>query len=442
MTRPHRVQARFRDVAERVDGQYVEFRVGNVPAPAVVAVTARHRYTLVRPPQAALSVPMLLVPFVNHREVRIHIRPERWPIRILKRLGFIQEVVTGDATLDARFLLTASPRAALREILESERARAYLGGAGSITLRTSSRMEVTFGSALDAASLPEGVALLLLRASWGLPPADRLAALFGLAREVIQVLDPSDGEGGAQDRRTLLDRLRRPAPLVHLPGTDLPLWDVREDQREAARTLGQMGGEGVLEALLEALEDGGWGLVPAAVDGLASLGDENAVGPLAGLLGRRATGPGDSEASHAERALRVLGRSGLVDAFTAAVQGDPERLRGLGLAGAERDGVVSALLEILQEGPLVSRPYAARALGVLGAQTALPALRRASRAAGMKTALTRAAGAAIQAIEARASLPRRARPGPAPGPDTLPRPAEPPGPRGDLPRPASPHGEG
>jgi hypothetical protein len=93
--------------------------------------------------------------------------------------------------------------------------------------------------------------------------------------------------------------------------------------------------------------------------------------------------------------------------------------------GEFRDGVVEALIEILESFDLEARVRAAEALGHLGAREALPILRDGSYQAGMRTKFTEACGDAVRRIEAQASLPRAATSVPASDTSRLPRPAEP-----------------
>ena len=181
-------------------------------------------------------------------------------------------------------------------------------------------------------------------------------------------------------------------------------------------------------ALIEALDDPDPALVVDAIRALDALGDPAAVPALVRLLGRRRDHVEDEPLSdHAGRALRAFGEEALVDAVERALAGDRTGL--LEAVGTLREPAIEAFMQVLDSFDLDARVEAAVVLGELGARQALPLLRDKSWAMGLRTKLAEASRAAIDTIEAQASLPRPAAAAPPTPPSaqeaTLPRPAQP-----------------
>lgn len=409
--RRDRVAAAFREVAERVGGQYddaghwgrpvVQRRDRDWIITAEWATTEQGRHTFIR------------APFHNPREIRFGVRNEGLFDDLWKTLGFLHDVQVGDAAFDRRFVVKGHPVERVREVLDEE-ARRLILTQKHMDLRVLGRR----GPYADP-GYPAGIDELYFQES-SLDDAERLVRLFELFRHLLPRLSRTE-PGYHSDVDALVARLLAPGGTVRSRGGPTLFWDGDAPRRDAARRLGELCAVESVPALTSVLADRDDTLAVRAVKALARIGDDRAVGPLVRVLARRRSdGAGSSVADHAAEALATFGEEEIPRSFALALEGDPEPLSRA--AGPHRNAVIAALMDLVTAGDLELRPAAARALGALGANEAMPVLREASRAMGMRTRLTEAATSAMEEIERGASLPRPARPVD-PGPDTRPRPA-------------------
>lgn len=421
-----RVEAAFRRTAEAVGGTFRQDTYLN--RPIVQRTDRRWTLTLEWVTGDTGQTTILRAPFHNPERRRFLIRTEGLLDDLWKTLGFLQDVEVGESTFDRRFLVKAPRAHAVRDLLDEE-IRTRLLAQRRVDLRIHGPREP-----FQRPGYPAGIDELQFRETGAITDHERLVALFDLFLALLPRLSPTD-PSYASDPEALLARLEGPGGQTRSQWGPVVYWNGDPVRHEAARRLGQLGAAEAVPALIGSLDDPDDQLVATALRALGRIGDERAVTPLFALLGerlRRAEGAPLSE--HAAAVLRELGHGATVDDLDRALQGEPEVLRGL--AGAARDGIVRALMRVVDSTELQIRPHAARALGVVGATEALALLREKSTAWGMRTRLTEAATGAVAEIERRASLPRPARGAPD-GPDTHPRPAGTPDPDPDRhPRPA------
>ncbi|MBT8334979.1 MAG: HEAT repeat domain-containing protein [Gemmatimonadetes bacterium] len=335
-----------------------------------------------------------------------------------KKLGFTQDIEIGRTDFDDRFLVRGHPVAHVRRLLAPP-VPDHIVAQPFIDLRIT--------GALFGESYPRGISEVVIHRSRIVRPTAQLVGLVEVARALVTRLDPL-GTVETTDLEELLTRLARPRGRVVDIWSGIVLWDGDPPRRDSVRRLGERGDVKAVPALIEALGDPDPALVVDAIRALDAIGDPSAVPGLVRLLGRRRDHVEDEPLSdHAGRALRAFGEEALVDAVERALAGDRTGL--LEAVGALREPAIEAFMRVLDSFDLDARVEAAVVLGELGARQALPLLRDKSWAMGLRTKLADASRAAIDAIEAQASLPRPASAAP-PTPQsaqgaTLPRPAQP-----------------
>lgn len=155
-------------------------------------------------------------------------------------------------------------------------------------------------------------------------------------------------QGASADERTSAAHALRAAGTT-LPAADLlqALFDPsRRVRAQAARTLGDMGGDGAVEALARLIDEPGLGVAEEAAEALGRLGEP--AGAAALLRGCRSDRPSLRMASL--RALADLQAPEAQDEMTACLdEGDPA-VRAVALRGLRRErlvGMRSKLLEVL-----------------------------------------------------------------------------------------------
>ncbi len=351
------------------------------------------------------------VAFQTRERIHLSVTGEGFLASLGKSLGFVQDIELGRPDFDDRFLTRGFPVARVKELLAPPVVDLMVAQP-FLELRLTPR-----GPPLYPAGLKE----LEVRRGFVVRDTLQLVGMVRIAEALLPRLDPLSGPVQAGDAN-LVERLSGVGGTVHDHWARVMVWDGDPPRREAARLLGESGDPAAVEPLMDVLDDADAGLVIAAVRALERLGAREAVPRLVCLLGRREeTVDGRTPADHAADALATLDHDALAEAFAAALQGEASPLQTA--VGPWRDEVVAALMRVLASFDLEARVEAARALGVLGAREALPLLREKSRAMGLRTKLSEAAREAVQAIEARASLPRPVAAAPE-ALDTLPRPAE------------------
>ncbi len=349
-------------------------------------------------------------PFHNPLRVSLGVRGAKWLTSFLKAMGFVQDIALGHADFDRRFVVKGFPRARVLELLAPPVADLILAQP-SLDLRVERQsLEMHY---------PAGVSELVLQHATVVRRVDELVGMIRIAQALLSRLDPLGGNADEADADRLIGRLVRSGGTLSNPWTNTLLWDGRPARHDAARQLGARGDPEAVPPLISVLDDPDHTLVVEAIRALATLGDARAIAPLIALLARR----GDlvdelSLAEHAGRALTALGQDSLVESVERALAGDTVGLEQS--IAPYRAEVIQVLLAVLDSYDIEARVEAATALGVVGAHEAVPLLREKTKAMGLRTRLSGAASAALERIEARASLPRPAVGAPQP-PDTLPR---------------------
>lgn len=352
------------------------------------------------------------VAFQSRERLHLTVTGEGFLASLGKSLGFVQDIELGHPEFDDRFLARGFPVARVKEVLAPPVVDLMVAQP-FLELRLTSRWPPLY---------PAGLKELEVRRGFVVRDAVQLVGMVRIAEALLPRLDPLSGPVQAGDAN-LVERLAGVGGTVHDHWARVMVWDGDPPRREAARLLGESGDPAAVAPLMDVLDDADAGLVIAAVRALAQLNAQEAVPGLVRLLGRREEAvDGRTPADHAGDALAALGHGALAGAFAAALRGDADALQAS--VGPWRDEAVAALMRVLASFDLEARVEAARALGVLGAREALPLLREKTRAMGLRTKLSEAAREAVDAIEARASLPRPVA-APLEAPDTLPRPAEP-----------------
>lgn len=416
------VDEAFARVARAVGG---EAHSGFGFAPRVQKQTGDWILTLKHVATDLGRVTRLRAPYRNPESFSFAVRHERFLDDVLESLGFLQDIIIGDPELDQRFVFKGTSRARVRALFTEPRVREILRKQPKLDLRVS---RIT----APGPPFPKGVRELHFLERSTIVDVPRLVSLFELFELLLPRLCP-DSQGYEGNLERLVDRLLGPGQRVNDTLGNAVLWDGYIPRRDAAERLGRLGDPRAVGPLVSVLDDEDDELVARAAAALAELGAEEAEAPLVRLLGqRRREVEGVPMSERAAEGLRRLGREDLVRAFEAALEGEPSTVEEMG----HRDEVVAALLEILDSAEFVVAAHAARALGALGAREAVPLLRSKSRGWGMKTTLTEACEEALEEIEARAGLPRPARPASPDSEATLPRPARDDPPSADtLPRP-------
>jgi len=236
--------------------------------------------------------------------------------------------------------------------------------------------------------------------------------------EVLQQLC-HEGKAYEDDVRIHIRRLRAPGGQIK---DKYVLWEGDGPRRDAAAALGRLADPLAVPALTAVLKDRDTVLVARAIEALAEIGYQDAVGPLVRRLGDTRAADGPPVRERVAEALRLMGHARLADMVVAAFGGDFRRLQDYD--GPYRAEIIDALISAVtwREGM-----YAARALAEFRAVEALPRLRGVLRRIGEHNPTGQAVSAAVGRLEARASLPRSASADDV-RPDTLPRAAQEPGP--------------
>ena len=272
---------------------------------------------------------------------------------------------------------------------------------------------------------PAGVDELYFQAAGVIKDLAQLQTLFDLFAEILQQVC-HEGKAYEDDVRIHMRRLRAPGGRIRDKHV---LWEGDEPRRAAAAALGRLGDPEAVPALVSVLGDEDAWLRAQAIDALAEIRHQDAVGPLIPLLGDTRAADDRSVQGRVAEALRQLGEGELVDTVLAALIGDFGRLKALG--GGYRAEIVAALTGALKR---PSGTHAANALAEIHAVEALPRLREVLRSRGAQNPAGQAVSRAIRKLEARASLPRAASAADVEV-DTLPRAAREPGPESTtLPR--------
>ena len=327
-----------------------------------------------------------------------------------------QDIEVGYPGFDDNYVIQGTSEHRVRKFCENERIRELIASQPRIHL------EVRDDEGWFKAHFPERVDQLYFQCHGVIKDIGRLEKLFEMVAESLHQLC-HDGKVYEDDIDIHIGRLSGPGGTIK--GKHV-LWEGDPPRHDAAQALGRLKDPKVVEALASVLWSEDTTLRALAIDAFVSIGHPNAIGLLIPLLGD--TSPA-AEKHRVRSALRRLGQGELVDDVLAALAGAASRIKGA--VGEYREQVIDALVNALDG---ASPIHAAKVLEELHAMEALLAMREILRMTGTSNRTGQAIDAAIQALEARAALPR-----PAEGrelvPDTLPRAADDPAPATDtLPR--------
>jgi len=348
-----------------------------------------------------------------------YVNPEGFTFRIYRASVFsgigralgMEDVKTGDRFFDQNFIVQSNDHSRVCALLANDEIRRL------IAMQPRIMLEVKDDEGWFKAKFPNGVDELQFMAAGVIKDLNQLKSLFTLFSETLRQLCHG-GSAYEDDVKLHIRRLSGPGGRIE---DRVLLWEGDTPRREAADALGRLGDPQAVAALAAVLRDVDDVVRAKAIDALAKISHEKAVRPLIPLIGDSRHADGVRIRDRVADALRNLGESVVVHALLEAFEGRYDPL--MAYEGPYRKQIVQALTDALDG---FSGIHAAWALKEINAVEALPALRTASRSAGKRNALGQSLVATIQALEARAALPRPAESGPAHRP-TLPSPAGEPG---------------
>ena len=326
-----------------------------------------------------------------------------------KALG-MQDIEVGHPRFDQDFVIKGNAARRVRRLFDNEKIRHLIDAQPRIRLSVK-------GHDGWLSKFPAGVDELYFQAAGVIKDLAQLQTLFDLFAEILQQVC-HEGKAYEDDVRIHMRRLRAPGGRIRDKHV---LWEGDEPRRAAAAALGRLGDPEAVPALVSVLGDEDAWLRARAIDALAEIRHQDAVGPLIPLLGDTRAADDRSVQRRVAEALRQLGEGELVDTVLAALNGDFGRLKALG--GGYRAEIVAALTGALKR---PSGTHAANALAEIHAVEALPRLREVLRTFGARDPTGQVVSRAIRKLEARASLPRAASATDV-DVDTLPRAAREPG---------------
>lgn len=398
----------WRQLASEVGGEFRE--AGSFTPYAVQARTDDWIITLDSSSHANEGITTLRAPFFNPEEFRFTIyragilSDVRWALKM-------QDIEVGHPRFDRDFVIKGNSPERLRRLFDNEKIRRLIDAQPRIHLSVQGREGLL-------SQFPAGVDELYFQRHGSIKDLKQLRRLFDLFAEILQHIC-HEGKAYEDDVRIHMRRLSAPGGRIkqrHI------LYDGDESRRDAAAALGRLGDPTAIPALASVLGEKDRLLVVCAIEALAEIGHEDAIGPLVGRLGdtRRGT-DGRPVRNRVAEALRRLGESEVADAVLAALEGDLVHLKAYD--GPYRREIVAALGEAIT---WHAGTHPANALAEIRAVEALPRLREVLRNLGGRNPTGRAISAAIRKLEARASLPRAA--AARSDGDTLPRAVQEPGP--------------
>ena len=352
----------------------------------------------------------LRAPYFNPEGFRFEIHRASIFSGLGKALG-MQDIEVGHPRFDQDFVIKGNAARRVRRLFDNEKIRHLIDAQPRIRLSVK-------GHDGWLSKFPAGVDELYFQAAGVIKDLAQLQTLFDLFAEILQQVC-HEGRAYEDDVRIHMRRLRAPGGRIE----DMHvLWEGDEPRRAAAAALGRLGDPEAVPALASVLGDEDTWLRARAIDALAEIRHQDAVGPLIPLLGDTRAADDRSVQRRVAEALRQLGEGELVDTVLAALNGDFGRLKALG--GGYRAEIVAAFAGALKR---PSGTHAANALAEINAVEALPQLREVLRTFGARDPTGQAVSRAISKLEARASLPRAASAADVEV-DTLPRAAREPGP--------------
>ncbi len=407
----------WRQLAEKVEGRFIEG--GLFGQDAVQVSSGDWIITLDTYSDDDMNTyTRLRAPFVNPEGFSFTIYRAGFFDGLGKLMG-IQDIKVSYPRFDRRYVIKGNSEHRVRTFFENDRIRELIDLQPRIELKTLDH------KGWFKSKFPDGVDELRFRRQGVLKDLRQLESLFALFTESLHQLC----HGGKADGDDVIRHIRR----LRGPGGEILdkhiLWDGDPPRRDAADALGRLKDPQAIGALTSVLGGGDTQLRAHAIDALASIGHQGAIGPLVRCFGDASRVDGKPIRDRLADALASLGEGELVHAMLAALSGDVSRLREA--VEEYRAQALDAFVSALDGG---SGMHAARALEELHALEALPELREVLRRTGTKGPVGAAIEATIRELEARSSLPRPAA-GRGPVADTLPRVADDPGPATDtLPR--------
>ncbi|MCY3546828.1 MAG: HEAT repeat domain-containing protein [Gemmatimonadetes bacterium] len=402
----------WRQLARDVGGQFHE--AGDFTPFAVQARTGDWIITLNTNSHSHEGITTLRAPFFNPEKFRFTIYRAGIFSDVGKALG-MQDIRVGHSRFDRDFVIKGNSPASVRRLFDNEEIRGLIDAQPRIHLSVQGREGVL--SQYPAGEYPAGVDELYFKRIGGILDLAQLRMLFDL---FVKILHQVGHEGGAGEDELRIQLRRLSAPGGRIRAGHV-IYEGDEPRRDAAAALGRLGDSAAIPVLASVLGEKDGMLVVRAIDALAEIGHEDAIGPLVRWLGdTRNAADGRSLRDHVAGALRRLGAGEVVNIVLAALGGDFVRLTAYD--GPHRAEIIGALGDAIT---WHAGTHPANALAEFRAVEALPRLREVLRNLGGRNPTGRAVSAAIRKLETRASLPRAAAKTDA---DTLPRAAREPGP--------------
>lgn len=412
----------WRQLAREVGGQFHEAR--DFTPCAVQARTGDWIITLNSNVHSGEGITTLRAPFFNPEKFRFTIYRAGMLSDVRKALG-MRDIRVGHSRFDRDFVIKGNSPARVRRLFDDEEIRGLIDAQPEIHLSVQRREGVL---SPYPGEYPAGVDELYFKRVGGILDLAQLRMLFDLFARILHQVG-HEGRAGEDELRIQLRRLSAPGGRIR---AEHVIYEGDEPRRDAVAALGRLGDPAAIPVLASVLGEKDGILVVRAIDALAEIGHEDAIGPLVRRLGdTRNAADGRSLRDHLARALRKLGGGELVDIVLAALGGDFVRLTAYD--GPYRPEIIGALGDAIT---WRAGTHPANALAEFRALEALPRLREVLRNLGERNPTGRAVSAAIRKLETRASLPRAAAKTDA---DTLPRAAREAGPDpATLPRGARP----
>ena len=410
----------WRSLAEQVEGRFVEG--GFLGTDVVQVATGDWIITLdtytVSSGNSSTTYTRLRAPYVNPEGFFFTIYRAGFFSGLGKLMG-MQDIEVGHPRFDDAYIIKGNSEHRIRQFCQNDRIRELIDSQPRIHL------QVHEDEGWFHAQFPDGVDELRFHCVGVIKDVGHLEGLFELFAESLHQLC-HDGKAYEDDVDIHIRRLEGPGGAIK--GKHV-LWQGDPPRRDAAAALGRLKDPKAVDALASVLWSEDTALRAGAINALESIAHPQAIGPLIGLLGATGRAKGRAIPSLAAGALQSLGEGELVDDVLAALAGNALPIKDG--VGEYREQVIDAFVNALAG---ASGTHAAKALEELHAMEALPRMREVLRQTGTRNRAGQAIEASIQALEARAALPRPAQ-GREVGADTLPRVSDDPGPDTDtLPR--------
>ena len=370
--------------------------------------------------------------FCNPSGLRLRVYDTTSTSDFVEFLGWSRDIHMGAAEFDGRFTVRSNHPQHARHLYGFSELSVLADLPSPLELRIR-RMR-----RLKSQPVPRGVDRLTLRISGPFSGAAWVAQAVRTFESIVVGLERV-GRGAPEVDRLLYElRLVPEGQIVlrnSLSDATIVLWDGDRWREGILRDLKECPPSDIAAAVLPLLKERDLGVVVETIRLLGRIGDPFTVPAVVALLGNYAAGGDRVFHGHVTGFLKQMGRRDVVTAFDDVVNKGPTDLAPL---RAFRAPVVEAFVNILGHGPTANVVNAARAVGQLGDENALPALRACvGRLISPSPRQVQIVSDAIVLLESRDRLPS-----PATAPATreaLPRPALGVGvSAADLPRPSKP----